>query len=728
MELKRLGKYEIVAKIGQGAMGEVHRAHDPILNREVAVKTLAAGVDADEELRRRFRREAQSAAGLNHPNIVTVYDFGEEQGHMYIAMELLKGSDLKEVITRKLPMTLEAKLDLMDQICDGLAFAHAGGVIHRDLKPANLYLLANGRVKIMDFGLARIGTTSDLTGVGMMLGTPNYMSPEQVRGEKATTRSDVFSLGVVFYELLSGRKAFDADSLAGVLFQVMQVDPEPLERLRAELGAVALVVQRAMAKDPAHRFAHAGELREALREARRAPVLEAARSFRPTLRPLPPGDTPSTAGTMVRPAEPSRPTSGTLPALAETPSSTEATPIPARTRQPEATTPPTVAATIAETVAASAPAPTVLLTPTVPPSRPSVEAPPRIEPSLRRTRVAPTIPRPVPARQGFSPTVLGAAVVGLVAVGVAAWLVSRPDGDRSAVTTDQTAVTPPPSSLAPPTTLATALPAPTAARPTEAPAARLAEAERSLRDRDYRAALRVAEAVPAGDPGAASARRLAEEARRGLRTADAIAVRLIAALDAHDAEKASLALSELLAQDPRRPDASFLAARLNEAMARRRAEAAAKPPAPAPTVAAATASAPPSLVPPTTAPAPAASLPSAPPTTLPPLQSEAAARQAIRGVLDEYRAAFERRDADALRAVYPGVDYENYKRIFASVTGYTVRIDVKDVTVKNDEGTASCVVTYQPQPKPSQKIPPVKTVFHLRRTGDVWLVQRLEAK
>jgi hypothetical protein len=128
-----------------------------------------------------------------------------------------------------------------------------------------------------------------------------------------------------------------------------------------------------------------------------------------------------------------------------------------------------------------------------------------------------------------------------------------------------------------------------------------------------------------------------------------------------------------------------------------------------------------------TAPIPAAPLPSAPATTLPPLQSEAAARQAIRGVLDEYRAAFERRDAEALRAVQPGVDYEKMRDRFASVTGYTVRIDVKEVTVKGDQGTATCIVTYMPQPKPSQKIPPQKTLFHLRRTGDVWLIERLEA-
>jgi serine/threonine-protein kinase len=720
MELKRLGKYEIVAKIGQGAMGEVHRAHDPVLNRVVAIKTLAAGVDADEDLRRRFRREAQSAAGLNHPNIVTVYDFGEEQGHMYIAMELLEGSDLKEVITRRRPMTLEAKLDLMDQISDGLAFAHAHDRIHRDLKPANLFLLANGRVKIMDFGLARIGSTSDLTGVGMMLGTPNYMSPEQVRGERATTRSDVFSLGIVFYELLSGRKAFEADSLASVLFQVMQAEPEPLDRVRPELAAVAPVVHRAMAKDPAQRFAHAGEMRDALREARRAPLAEAARPPRPILRPAQGGETPSTAGTMVRPAEPAPSAGRSQPSLAETPFPAEATPVPAKTRQGEATVPPATATPVAETVAAPASAPTVVLTP---PSGRAVEPPP-VAPSVRRRHVAVPAPRPLPTRRAPSPTVLAAGAVAVIAVGAAAWIAYRPPAERSAPSPSPTTASPPPSLLASPTappTLPSPVPPPSVAKPTPAPVSRLAEAERSLREKDYRTALRLAEAVPAGDPGTDLARRVAEEARRGLRAADAMAARLDAALETKDVEKASLALSELLAHDPRRPDAPAFAARLNEVMTRRRAEA--RPPTPSPTAAAVTPP-PPSLPPPT----PATTVPSPPVPTVPTVQSEAAARQAIRGVLDEYRASFERRDADSLRAVFPGVDYDYYKKIFASVTGYAVRIDFKEIEVKGDEGSATCIVTYLPQPKPSQKIPPVKTVFHLRRRGDVWLIERLEAR
>jgi serine/threonine protein kinase/tetratricopeptide (TPR) repeat protein len=268
MELHRLGKYEIVHKIGQGAMGEVYKAHDPILNRDVAIKTMSAAIGADDELRKRFHREAQSAARLNHPNIITVYDFGEEQGKIYMAMELLEGNDLKDLIGRHTPHSLDQKLGLMEQIAEGLAFAHAKDVVHRDLKPANIHIQPNGQIKIMDFGLAKLAS-SDMTRAGMIMGTPNYMSPEQVRGEKADSRSDVFSLGAVFYELLANRKPFEADSLHAVLFQVMQNEPEALLNLVPDVPPLlAQVVEKAMAKDSALRFRDAGELRDALRQVR----------------------------------------------------------------------------------------------------------------------------------------------------------------------------------------------------------------------------------------------------------------------------------------------------------------------------------------------------------------------------------------------------------------------------------------------------------------------------
>ncbi|HUG53722.1 MAG TPA: protein kinase, partial [Vicinamibacteria bacterium] len=270
MNAYKVGKYRVVAKIGSGAMGEVYKAHDPVLGRDVAVKTMAELYAADDQLVARFRREAQSAARLNHPNIVTVFDFGEELGRFYMAMELLDGSDLKELIAARALTDLWDKLDVMEQVAEGLAYAHQQGVVHRDLKPANLRVLPNGRVKIMDFGLARIGT-SDMTRAGTVMGTPNYMSPEQVRGGQTDTRSDVFSLGAVFYELLSSKKAFDAESMHNTLFKVLEEQPEPLQRCVPTLPPpFAAFVEKCLQKEPADRFQHAGELRDALRKVREA--------------------------------------------------------------------------------------------------------------------------------------------------------------------------------------------------------------------------------------------------------------------------------------------------------------------------------------------------------------------------------------------------------------------------------------------------------------------------
>jgi tRNA A-37 threonylcarbamoyl transferase component Bud32 len=269
MERGQIGKYKLVEKIGQGAMGEVFRALDPVLNRPVAIKTISASMGLDETLRKRFHREAQSAARLNHPNIITVYDFGEERGTIFMAMELLEGRDLKELIGKR-ELALGDKLSIMEQICDGLAFAHAREVIHRDLKPGNIHVQANKRVKIMDFGLARFGA-SEMTRTGMVMGTPNYMSPEQVRGEKADARSDVFALGSVFYELLANRKPFEADSMHAVLFKVLQDEPAPLRQWAPDLPLVLVqVVSKALCKDAAGRFQSAGELRDALRRATQA--------------------------------------------------------------------------------------------------------------------------------------------------------------------------------------------------------------------------------------------------------------------------------------------------------------------------------------------------------------------------------------------------------------------------------------------------------------------------
>jgi serine/threonine protein kinase len=265
LEFETIGKYKILGEIGRGAMGVVYKAHDTVLNRLVAVKTIAPSLQSGTEAGKRFLREAQSAARLNHPNIVTVYDLGEVNGRAYLAMELLQGKDLRQLMGTPALVHLEDKLRIMEQVCEGVAFAHAKDVVHRDLKPANIHVQPNGSVKIMDFGLARIGGASEMTATGTSLGTPNYMSPEQVRGAKADLRSDVFSLGAVFYEMLTNQKAFDADSVHSILRRVTDSEPAPARRWDPDLPAILeRLLQRALDKDPARRFRNAGEMRLAL--------------------------------------------------------------------------------------------------------------------------------------------------------------------------------------------------------------------------------------------------------------------------------------------------------------------------------------------------------------------------------------------------------------------------------------------------------------------------------
>jgi len=264
---QRIGRYQIASKIGQGAMGEVFRAHDPVLNRDVAVKRISAGLDTDETIRKRFEREARAAASLVHPNIITVYELGLEGERLFMAMELLDGIDLKHALAGR-KLGLDEKLGIVEQICEGLAFAHARDIVHRDLKPANIHVLPSGKVKIMDFGLARL-SGSEMTSTGMVMGTPHYMSPEQVRGAKADARSDVFALGCVLYEMLTGRKPFDAESMHAVLFKIMQEDPVPLrEAAPGTPEALSQVVERALAKNPAERFQDAGDMLAGIRLAR----------------------------------------------------------------------------------------------------------------------------------------------------------------------------------------------------------------------------------------------------------------------------------------------------------------------------------------------------------------------------------------------------------------------------------------------------------------------------
>jgi tRNA A-37 threonylcarbamoyl transferase component Bud32/tetratricopeptide (TPR) repeat protein len=270
MGLDQVGKYKILGKIGQGAMGEVYRAQDPFLNRQVALKVVSPALGRNPQFRQRFEREAQAAAQLNHPNIITVFDFGEEAGVAYMAMELLEGRDLKDALAAAQPASLADKIDLVLQICEGLAFAHGKGIVHRDLKPGNIHIQPNGQVKILDFGLARV-ETSEMTRTGTVLGTPYYMSPEQVQGRRAGPSSDVFSVGSIFYEALTGQRPFSASSPHEIYDRILRDEPVPIRELAPDTpDLVAAVVERALSKDPAQRFADAGAMAATLRKVRKA--------------------------------------------------------------------------------------------------------------------------------------------------------------------------------------------------------------------------------------------------------------------------------------------------------------------------------------------------------------------------------------------------------------------------------------------------------------------------
>jgi tetratricopeptide (TPR) repeat protein/predicted Ser/Thr protein kinase len=262
--VQTIGKYQVEKVLGRGGMGTVYLAHDPVIDRKVALKTMAPGVAETPELKARFLREAEAAGGLRHRNIVAVYDLGEERGQPYIAMEYIEGTDLEKIIQRHEPLSVEWKLDVLRQVCEGLAHAHRNGIVHRDVKPANIRVTPEGEVKIMDFGIAHL-QSSTLTKSGLVLGTIHYMAPEQVEGGKADQRSDVFSVGAVAYELFAYRKPFDGESATSVMFQIVRQPPD-MSALPPTAYSPGLerVVERALAKRQSERYQSLEEMRDDL--------------------------------------------------------------------------------------------------------------------------------------------------------------------------------------------------------------------------------------------------------------------------------------------------------------------------------------------------------------------------------------------------------------------------------------------------------------------------------
>jgi serine/threonine-protein kinase len=268
----QIGRYQILDRVGQGGMGVLYRAIDPALDREVAIKLMLGDFADDiEQLRPRFQREARAIAKLQHRNIVTVFEFAEDAGVPYIVMEFLRGTSLSARPKAEPPLTIVEKLDIVAQLCDGLGYAHEQGIVHRDVKPANILLLGDGSVKLLDFGIAKL-TTSNLTRQGDVLGSPAYMSPEQIMGaDTIDGRSDVFSAGVVLYELLAGRRPFEGDTTPTIVMKILNTEPPSLDALDATIPpAVASAVTRALQKEPAKRFDTATDFARELHALRRS--------------------------------------------------------------------------------------------------------------------------------------------------------------------------------------------------------------------------------------------------------------------------------------------------------------------------------------------------------------------------------------------------------------------------------------------------------------------------
>jgi tetratricopeptide (TPR) repeat protein len=732
MEGLKVGKYHVVAKIGSGAMGEVYKAHDPVLRRDVAVKTMAELYAADDQLVARFRREAQSAARLNHPNIVTVFDFGEELGRFYMAMELLDGSDLKELIAARGLSDLWDKLDVMEQVAEGLAYAHQQGIVHRDLKPANLRVLPNGRVKIMDFGLARIGT-SEMTRAGTVMGTPNYMSPEQVKGTQVDARSDVFSLGAVFYELLTSKKAFDAESMHKILFKVLEEQPEPVQRwvptLPAPFGAF---VEKCLDKDPQRRFQHAGEMRDALRKVREA---------------LASGQYSVSADDAEATASEAAPVDLGAPTMMAPPGTT----MDAASRRA------TTGATALDLKRRPVVAPTLHGAPTLSGHAPTEMGEDRFEePAASRW--------PLYAGVG----VLVAAVAGAGVVVLRSRSTTAPPPAAADVTSEQVGA------------LKQALVG------NQVELARV-----DLENKDYQAAIGRAQRALTIDGSSTEARQILERAQRTAADLEAAAVEARTAFDAGDTDRASRALARVLALDPRHPVAGELSAALNVHFrkqaedargmsddARRAAQpaqaadpegfgraerlsreasgllqrsefavatqkfleardafersrrtvevaaraaaaraAAAVPVTVPPTTVRAAAQVPPIIVPPV---APAATLPAPTLPAAPPLA--VSQEPAIRKVIGDYGRAIEGKDIGLFKAVKPNLTADEEKRLqdaFRAIKSQQVGITIESVAV---DGAQATVKVRRQDTINGKSVQAIQQVFRLSQSGGAWTI------
>ena len=509
---KTFGKYEAISHLGSGAMGVVWRAQDPVLGRTVAIKTISASLGSDNENKERFLREARAAAQLNHPNIITVFDFGQADNELYMAMELLEGKDLKELITAA-QLTFDQKLDIMEQVSDGLAYAHGREVIHRDLKPGNIHVQPNGQVKILDFGLARLGS-SDLTKTGVVMGTPNYMSPEQVMGERVDSRSDVFSAGAVFYELLTNRKPFDAESVHATLYQVVHRDAPPPRQWDPRLpDEIVAVIETAMSKQVDGRYKNAAALRDAIRAFRYGEdpeVVEYEETGGDPLPPAPPADATAIGGAPVPPAS----ITGTQ----------KASPFKSYGRSSSGSVPPSAGVS-------SAPYTTgrVQRSGSRPPGRPTGPSDPR--------SASASIP-PAPPKS-TSPLLILAVVAVLAILAVLGYAVLNRTGSQGDGGTALKAIT---ASLV---------------------ETQLDLARRVLDDKDYKRAIEQTTRTLELDANNPEALAIREQAQSAIREIDSSVAAAREAVARGDSAQASAALERVMTRDPKNPIVAELSSKLN---------------------------------------------------------------------------------------------------------------------------------------------------------------------
>lgn len=271
--ISQLGRYKILSELGHGAMGVVYKASDPLIDRTVAIKTINLGLalDEKEEYEARFYQEAKAAGRLSHPNIVTIYDVGKSGDVAYIAMEFLQGREIRDILDDGEVLPVAQVLDVVSQVALGLAYAHEHGIVHRDVKPSNVMMIRDGHVKITDFGIARMESSAVRTQTGMVLGSPKYMSPEQVMGKLIDHRSDVFSLGVMLYEMLTGKAPFLGENVNAIMYQTLNVIPPPPSVANAAVpDMLNFIVAKALAKSLDDRYQSARDMANDLRACREA--------------------------------------------------------------------------------------------------------------------------------------------------------------------------------------------------------------------------------------------------------------------------------------------------------------------------------------------------------------------------------------------------------------------------------------------------------------------------